>query len=207
VLPGEEIGLYNHIFIYGPGYTIEGLLMEHGTLSIAYIVRETVRVNVDTSKLVQLGLRPGSWLQQVRGPRAGNDETIVVEGVQRQLKELQDALLVTTPGESVAYLTDFLLDDAAMDHFTAALQGVGTMVCESQYWHDDAELARGNYHMTATQAATLARRANVGQLVLFHLSDCYEPDEWRQMLEEAQVVFPAARFPEQWSGGEAALIS
>jgi ribonuclease Z len=130
----------------------------------------------------------------VRGPRAGDEETIVVEGVQRQLKELQDTLLVTTPGESVAYLTDFLLDDAAMDRLTAVLQGVGTMVCESQYRHADAELARGNYHMTATQAATLARRANVGQLVLFHLSDRYEPDEWRQMLEEAQAVFPAARF-------------
>jgi ribonuclease Z len=197
---------YNHV-LQGPGYTVEALLMEHGTPSVTYIVRETARVNVDTRKLAQLGLRPGPWLQRVRGPRAGDEETIVVEGVQRQLKDLQDALIVTTPGESVAYLTDFLLDDAAMDRLTTALQGVGTMICESQYRHADAELARGNYHMTATQAATLARRANVGQLVLFHLSDRYQPDEWRLMLEEAQSIFPATRFPEQWSIGKTSSIS
>jgi ribonuclease Z len=39
--------------------------------------------------------------------------------------------------------------------------------------HDDAELARRNFHMTATQAASLAKRAGVGRLVLFHLSDRY----------------------------------
>jgi ribonuclease Z len=190
---------YERTFLHGPGYTVDALLMDHGTPSAAYVVRETPRVNVDPSRLAGLGLRPGPWLQRVRGPRAGDAETVVVEGVPRSLKELQDVLLTVTAGDSVAYLTDFLLDEAAMDRLAVALHGVGTMVCESQYRQADADLARQNYHMTATQAATLARRAGVGRLVLFHLSDRYEPGQWRDMLAEARAVFAATTFPDHWN--------
>jgi ribonuclease Z len=172
--------------------------MDHGTPSIAYVVRETPRVNVDATKLAALGLRPGPWLQKVRGPRAGSGETVAVGNVERPLRELQDALLVETPGDSVAYLTDFLLDDAAMERLAAALHGVGTVVCESQYRHADMDLARRNYHMTATLAATLAHKAQVGRLVLFHLSDRYRSDEWPELLAEARAVFPATAFPDHW---------
>ena len=77
--------------------------------------------------------------------------------------------------------------------------GVGTVVCESQYRDADRELAQKNYHMTTTLVATLAKRAGIGQLVLFHLSDRYQPDEWRDMLGEAQVIFPKTVLPGHWS--------
>lgn len=194
---------YDRVFLESAGYTVEALLMNHGTPSVAYIVREPARVNVVTSRLTGIGLRPGPWLQKVRGARATDSEMIEVGGVQRSLAELQDALLVESPGESVAYLTDFLLDENATDRLALALRGVGTVVCESQYRRADAELARRNYHMTATQVATLAARAEVGRLVLFHLSDRYQPDEWQQMLGEARAVFPATAFPEHWAVSDA----
>jgi ribonuclease Z len=112
---------------------------------------------------------------------------------------LQNALVTVTPGDAGAYLTDFLLDDNATDRLAGALKGVGTVVCESQYRHADLDLACRNFHMTAMQAASLAARAGVGRLVLFHLSDRYRPDEWRAMLAEARAVFPATAFPDHWS--------
>jgi ribonuclease Z len=193
---------WDHTVLEGPGYTLEALLMDHGTTSAAYVVRESPRVNVDPARLAALGLRPGPWLQRVRGPRAGQEETVVVGGGARRLKELQDALVTVTPGDSAAYLTDFLLDDAAAGRLADVLRGVGTVVCESQYRHADVELARRNYHMTATQAASLAARAGVGRLVLFHLSDRYRPEEWRAMLAEARAIFPATSFPDHWAVGE-----
>lgn len=182
----------------GPAFTVEALLMDHATVSLAYVVRETPRVNIDTGKLATLGLRPGPWLQRVRGPRAEANESVDVGGMIRPLAELQDTLLISTPGDAVAYLTDFRLDEAAQDRLAESLHGVGTVICESQYRQADSELAWRNYHMTATQAATLARRAGVGRLVLFHLSDRYPPEEWRALLAEAQAVFPATSFPEHW---------
>jgi ribonuclease Z len=161
-------------------------------------VRETPRVNIDTGKLAQHGLRPGPWLQRVRGPRASEGETIVVGGVERLVRELQELLLVETAGDSVAYLTDFLLDEEAMGRLAVALRGVGTVICESQYRNVDAELARRNYHMTAPQVATLAKQAEVGRLVLFHLSDRYRPDEWQELLAEARAIFPQTTYPDHW---------
>ena len=190
---------YARTFTDGPGYTVEALLMDHGTPSVAYVVRELPRVNIDTARLAALGLSPGPWLQRIRGPRADSSEVVLVGGAQRQVADLQDALLVATPGESIAYLTDFLLDEAAQDRLAEALRGVTTVVCESQYRHAERELAQRNYHMTAVQAATLARRAGVGRLVLFHVSDRYQQEQWRELLAEAQAVFPATAFPEQWS--------
>src|SRR5262245_16549281 len=141
---------WDRTLLAGPGYAVEAFLLDHGTPSVAYVVRETPRVNVDPAWLAALGLRPGPWLQRVRGPRAHEAETVLVAGVPHGVKELQEALLTVTPGDSVAYLTDFLLDAAAADRLAEALQSVGTVVCESQYRHVDVELARRNYHMTAT---------------------------------------------------------
>ena len=167
---GEERS-WDRTIVEGPGYSVEALLMDHGTPSAAYVVREAPRVNVDPARLTDLGLRPGPWLQRVRGPRADDAETIDVGGFPRRVRELQESLLTVTPGDSVAYLTDFLLDDAAADRLSEALKGVGSVVCESQYRDADLELARRNYHMTAVQAASLAARA----------------------------VFPATAFPEHWA--------
>src|SRR5262249_54231496 len=122
-----------------------------------------------------LGLRPGPWLQRVRGPPAADTDTVDVGGEVRGLAELQAPLLVVAAGDWVASLTDFRLDEAAQERLAEAMRGVGTVVCESQYRHADEELARRNYHMTGTQAANLARRAGVGRLVLFHLSAATGP--------------------------------
>lgn len=72
-------------------------------------------------------------------------------------------------------------------------------MCESLYRHDDLELAIRNYHLTATQAAELSRRAAVGQLVLFHLSQRYQPEAWRAMLAKVEAIFPATTFPTHWA--------
>ncbi len=90
------------------------------------------------------------------------------------LDELKGALVIETPGESIAYLTDFLLDEPAMERLSNSLSGCRTIICEAQYRHADVELARKNFHMTTVLTATLAQRAQVGELVIFHLSDRYK---------------------------------
>jgi ribonuclease Z len=195
--PEGERAITGH-FLSGPGFTVEAHTMNHGVPSVAYVVREMPRVNVDPRKLAGLGLRPGPWLQRIRGPQADAEEVVDVDGEPRSVRELQQQLVVATPGDSAAYLTDFRLVTAAMDRLTDALRGVASVVCESQYRESDAALAERNFHMTGTQAATLAKRAGVGKLVLFHLSDRYRPAEWHQILAEALDAFPATEFPPHW---------
>lgn len=62
-----------------------------------------------------------------------------------------------------------------------------TLVIESTYIDEDKELARSFGHLTATQAANLAQKANVKTLILTHLSRRYYGREIRR---EAQAIFP-----------------
>jgi ribonuclease Z len=177
-------------------YSVEAITLDHGTPSIGYVVREAPRWNVDTAKLNELGLLPGRWLKDLK------DGTLVdgqeVGGRVWSPAELKDALVVRSEGDTLAYLTDFILYPETRDAVIDAIRGVDTLVCESQYLHDDLDLATDNHHMTSLGVGELARDAEVGQLVLFHLSRRYEVEGWKAMLTEARSVFPRAHFSEDW---------
>jgi ribonuclease Z len=78
-------------------------------------------------------------------------------------------------------------DAARVDNLIDAVHGVDALVIESTYCSVEAELARAFGHLTATQAAQLAREADVKQLILTHLSRRY-PE--REVLAEARAIFP-----------------
>jgi ribonuclease Z len=65
--------------------------------------------------------------------------------------------------------------------------GADALVIEATYLEIEADLAREFGHLTASQAAALARDAGVRQLYLTHLSRRYRE---REVLEEAQKIFP-----------------
>ncbi len=181
-----------------PDYTVTALHLDHHTPSLAYILREKPRVNVDVERLRTLGLTPGPWLRVVRDREATGPATVEVGGATHEVARLRRELLVETPGDSIAYLTDFLLDDAARERLLPALTGVRTLVCECQYRAADLDLALKHRHMTTTQVGALARDVGAGELVLFHLSARYRPPEWLALLDEVRAIFGGARFPDGW---------
>lgn len=195
----EEAEPFMRTLWEGAGCSVEALTMDHRTPSLAYIVREKARRNIDTSRLPSMGLRPGPWLKLLKESADSSDEVVVIEGIAHSMAELRERLIVETPGDSIAYLTDFLLDEPAMERLNHALHGCRVMICEGQYRHADIELARKNYHMTTVLAAMLAQRAQVGELVLFHLSDRYQRADWLEMLQEARQIFPKTSFPPHWN--------
>jgi ribonuclease Z len=67
------------------------------------------------------------------------------------------------------------------------VSGVDGLVIEATYLDVEAEMAREFGHLTAGQAARLAREAGVKQLFLTHISRRYRE---REVLEEAQRIFP-----------------
>jgi ribonuclease Z len=56
--------------------------------------------------------------------------------------------------------------------------------------------------MTTVRAATLAKRAAVEELTLFHLSDRYQRADWEAMLNDARKIFPMTNFPSAWGLGK-----
>jgi ribonuclease Z len=65
---------------------------------------------------------------------------------------------------------------------------VDGLIIEATYLEVEAEMAHQFGHLTARQAADLARRAEVSHLYLTHISRRYREAE---VLEEASALFPA----------------
>lgn len=61
------------------------------------------------------------------------------------------------------------------------------LIIESTYLDRDKELAKKHGHITAVAAARLAKKANVKQLLLHHVSRRYRTQE---VVEEARNIFP-----------------
>ncbi len=193
-----ELPRPNRTIIRADGFTVDAMLLDHGTPSVGYLVREADRVNVDTAKLAAKGFKPGPWLKRLRGPVAAPGETIEIGSVAYPLGVLQAELLVTTPGDSIAYLTDFRLTPATANELVPWLRGVNTVVCESQYRAADTALAAKVMHSTAEEVASMAANAAIGRLILFHFSDRYDANARREMLRDARAIFPSTTLPDGW---------
>ena len=68
------------------------------------------------------------------------------------------------------------------------LTGVDLLYHESTYCQDNLQLAEAYYHSTAAQAATVARDAHAGRLLLGHYSSRYADET--VFLNEARAIFP-----------------
>ena len=91
---------------------------------------------------------------------------------------------VARPGQTFGFVMDTRLCDAAV----SLAAGVDLLVCESTFLSDDQDLATAYGHMTASQAAWLARESGARRLVLTHFSQRYTDDA--RFLAEAGEIFP-----------------
>jgi len=78
-------------------------------------------------------------------------------------------------------------DTGNIEDLVEPVSGADLLVIEATYLERDAELANQFDHLTAAQAARLAREAGVHQLVLTHISRRYRESD---VLEEAQAIMP-----------------
>lgn len=93
---------------------------------------------------------------------------------------------VTQPakkGRSFAYCADTLF----LEHLSAKVKEVDLLYHETTYLKDQEEKAASRYHSTTVQAATIAKMANAGRLIIGHFSSKY--DNVEPFLEEAKAVF------------------
>ena len=97
--------------------------------------------------------------------------------------EPEEVLGSAIKGTSLAITGDI----GRTDNLLEVCQGLDTLVSESTYIHEDAEMAHKFGHITARQAAELAKQAGVKRLLLTHLSRRYRE---RDVIREARATFP-----------------
>ena len=88
------------------------------------------------------------------------------------------------PPKSYAFCSDTAYDESIIP----IINGVDVLYHESTFLQSEELLAKKTMHCTAKQAATIALKANVGQLILGHYSTRYE--NISLFKEEATTLFP-----------------
>lgn len=176
----ETIHVIEHP-VTGPGvvhddgkFRIEATMLEHGIDNIGWRVTEPDTRKFDVTQLDKHGVR-GPLVRELT-----EKGEITIDGKRVTLDEVS----WIRPGDSLAVVIDTLPCPNAV----SIAKGARLLLCESTYMEEHADLARDHFHMTAKQAATIAKQAGVEQLVLTHFSARYL--QLRDLEAEAKSIFP-----------------
>ena len=157
----------------GPNFTIEAARLDHEPETFGWRVVEPDGVSMLPDRLDAL---------DVHGPDVGRlqqDGVLVRDGVRIELDQVSES----RPGQRMAFIMDTGTCDSAVD----LAAGADLVVCEATFASAHADLARRYHHLTAGDAARIARDAGARRLVITHFSQRY-PDV-RVLLDEALAVF------------------
>jgi len=108
-------------------------------------------------------------------------------GVDHLKDQLCFGFRIDSPGGSLAYVTDTYGEPGAL--YAEAIHGVDVLLHECCVSDRDAEFARKVGHSHITPVARLAAEAQVGRLVLIHLSS-FRPELGEPELDHAYPIFP-----------------
>lgn len=165
------------VFFEAEDFSISSFrVMHRGTNSLGFQFVEKGRRPFLPEKAEELNIPPGPWRRQlVAGERVTlpDGREIIPDMVLGDYK----------PGAHLVYVGDTGNEDDLVKNCYQA----DALVIEATYLEKDAEMARRFSHLTAYQAAEIARRAEVRKLILTHISRRYRN---KDVLEEAQAIFP-----------------
>jgi len=91
------------------------------------------------------------------------------------------------PARSFAFCSDTRYDESYIE----SVRKVDLLYHEATFANDNSELAQTTYHSTGADAAKVALKAQVGNLIIGHFSARYK--DHTIILKEAQAVFPETR--------------
>jgi ribonuclease Z len=179
---------------------LRAAVLDHGTPCLGFAVEEAMHLNVWRTKLEERRLPTGPWLAILKAAVAEgrpDDHLIPIYG---RASEVQDApllqfgalreLIGVTPGQRLAYLTDFADTPGNRATAIALARGADILFIEAPFAAADAALAMDRRHLTTRTAGEIAREAGVRRIEPFHFSPRYLGQEARLLAEVAAAAGP-----------------
>jgi len=155
-------------------FRIEAAFLDHGVDNIAWRITEPDRRKYEREKLKAFGIE-GPLVRELEAKGA-----LLINGKRVTL----DDVSWIRKGDSIAVVSDTRPCLSAIE----ISRGAKLLLCESTYLEQHRELAENHLHLTAKQAATIAKEAQVEKLILTHFSARYL--NVRDFEQEAREVFP-----------------
>lgn len=153
--------------------------LDHGIASYGFRVTEKDhKGELQVEKLKTLGIKPGP----VYGKLKQGESITLADG---RIINGEDFVGEDKKGRIVTILGDTRYTSNAIDLAKSA----NVLVHESTFNKHEEKLAKSYYHSTTQQAATVAKKAGVDQLILTHISARYLNKDAFELEKEAREVF------------------
>ena len=166
----------------GDGFYIRAFPLEHTKTCVGYTLEELDRPGeFSPEKAKELDIPMGPlWgkLQHGESVTSADGKTVTPEQVLGQKRS----------GRKFSYVTDTLYKSSIADE----VRGSDLLICEGMFEDALIDQAREKKHMTATQAATIARDACVRRMGMIHYSPRYTDRELEVLLNQAKKIYPNA---------------
>ncbi|MFI3257612.1 MAG: ribonuclease Z, partial [Spirochaetales bacterium] len=163
----------------GKDFYVRAFMLNHTKPCVGYTLEELDRPGeFDPNKARELHVPMGPmWSKLQKGESVELSDGTVVES--------NKVVGPTRAGRKFSYVTDTMY----LPSIAKEVRGSDLLICESMFSKEFEDQAIEKKHMTATQAATIAKDACVGKLGLIHYSPRYTDYDLKHLLNEAQCVF------------------
>jgi len=163
------------VFFDGPDYSLEAVGLEHSLPCFGFSFVEKDKRRIKLQYVKAKGIPDGPLLGDLQ-----NGKEIVWKGDKISPK---DATYIVK-GKKVSFINDTVYCNGC----DKLARGSDVLVSESTYTDLFKEKAREHMHLTARQAAEIASRNDVGELILTHFSQRFKTTD--EVLLEAKEIFP-----------------
>ena len=166
----------------GKDFYIRAFPLDHTKTCVGYTLEELDRPGeFNPQKARELNVPCGPlWSQLQNGFEVTNTEGQIVKPEQ--------VLGEKRSGRKFSFVTDTLYKESIAQE----VKGSDLLICEGMFEDALLDQAKEKKHMTASQAATIARDAQVKRMCLIHYSPRYTDKELPILLEQAQKIYPNA---------------
>jgi len=155
-------------------FKIAAVFLDHSVETIGWRLTEPDTRKFHRDKLDTFGIQ-GPMVKELQ-----KKESIWVNGQNVSIDEVS----WIRQGDAIAIVSDTRFCQKAVE----LARGAKVLICESTYLNAHRQHAKKHYHLTAEQAATIAKEAGVQQLILTHFSARYTNS--KGFAQEARKVFP-----------------
>ena len=166
----------------GSGYKVCSFPLLHSKPCLAYKLEEDMRPGVfSPEEALSLGVPRGVLWSTLQS----GTEVVLESGV---IVNPEQVMGPKRKGRKFSFITD----TSFVPEVAGFVEGSDLLICEGMFGDDLAEDAREKKHLTARQAARIARNGMVGRLGLIHYSPRYTERELKNLLHQAREIFPGA---------------
>ena len=168
------------IVYQGEDFHVRAFPLQHTKTCVGYTLEEYERpgqFNPDRAK--ELGVPCGPLWSRLQNGEA-------VTSLDGESVHPEQVLGSPRKGRKFSYVTD----TRYLPSIAEEVKNSDLLVCEGMFEKALAETAAEKKHMTAEQAATVARDGKVKKMALIHYSPRYTDSDLKLLLSEAKAIFP-----------------